>query len=77
MFQSSSSSSSSSSLFLVTFELSKKKKGYVATIMFQRKWKGKRGKNEQKKKKWNVLEEVVGKKGKEGEKKSGTLWRKW
>ena len=37
--------------------------------MFQRKWKGKRGKNEQKKKKWNVLEEVVGKKGKEGKKK--------
>ena len=41
----------------------------MATRTFWRKWKGKGGKNEQKNKKWNVLEEVVGKKGKEGKKK--------
>ena len=48
LFQSSSSSSSSSSLFLVAFELSKKKELCGN---------------------WNILEEVVGKKGKKGKKK--------
>ena len=44
MFQSSSSSSSSSSLFLVTFELSKKKKGLCGNYNVPEEVEGKKGK---------------------------------